>query len=121
MITLALKRCLSDRSYVGKQVIRLGVINRVLAKLIEVNPLYQNIQIDPSWESVSQENLIQNYGVYSLTKIKSVLKVKLMIVMRISKEIIMFMKKRYKILFRLYQLFSITLKAHQYLLFKFLI
>ena len=40
LITLALKRRLSDRRYVDKQVIRPGLVNRALAKPIEVNPLY---------------------------------------------------------------------------------
>ena len=61
LVTLALKQDLSDRGYVDKQVIRPGLVNRVLAKPIEVNPLYQNIQIDPSWENVSQESGIMEY------------------------------------------------------------
>ena len=38
LITLALKWRLSDKSYVYEQVVRPGLINRALAKLIEVNP-----------------------------------------------------------------------------------
>ena len=52
LITLALKRRLSDRRYVDKPVIRPGYVNRALAKLIEVNPLYQSIQIDLSCEKI---------------------------------------------------------------------
>ena len=55
LITLSLKRCLSNRGYVDKQVIRPGLVYRALAKLVEVNPLHQNIQINLSWENVSQD------------------------------------------------------------------
>ena len=47
-------------------------------------------------------NLIQNYGIYSLINIIIVLKNKLMIVMRILKEMIMLMNQRCKILLCLY-------------------
>ena len=56
LIALALKWHLSDRGYVDTQVIRPGLVNRVFDKLIEVNPLYQNTQINLSWENVSQES-----------------------------------------------------------------
>ena len=40
LITLVLKQCLSDRGYVDKQVIRPGIVDRILPELIEVNPFY---------------------------------------------------------------------------------
>ena len=117
LIKLSLKRCLSNRGYVDKQVIRPGLVYRALAKLVEVNPLHQNIQLNMSGKMLVRIP-IQNYGIYSLMRTISMLKVKLMIVMRILKEMIMLMKKRCEILFCFYQLFCIPLKVHQYLLLK---
>ena len=51
---MGIKTTLSGRGFADKQVIRPALASRVLAKLMEVNPLYQNIQIDLSWENVSQ-------------------------------------------------------------------
>ena len=56
LMTLALKQRLSNSVYVDKQLVRSGLVSRTLAKLIEVNPLCQNIQIDLSWKNVSQES-----------------------------------------------------------------
>ena len=56
LIKLSLKRRLSNRGYVDKQVIRPGLVYRALAKLVEVNPLHQNIQLNMSWENVSQDS-----------------------------------------------------------------
>ena len=39
LIELTLKQRLSDRGYVDKQAFRPALVNRALAKLIEVNPL----------------------------------------------------------------------------------
>ena len=86
---------ISDRGYVDKQVIRPGLVNRALEvnKLVEVNPLWQNIQTDLSWKNVSQESDPELWNI-SLTKIIRVLKVKLMRVTRILKEMIILMKKK---------------------------
>ena len=53
LISLALKRRLSDRSAVNKQ-IRPAFVNRALAKLIEINPFYNNVIVDNDWENVSE-------------------------------------------------------------------
>ena len=108
LITLALKWRLSDGGYVVNQVIRLGLVNRVLAKLIEVNPLCQNIQINPPWENVSQESDSELWNTDQNRK-------------RVEGEIDdsdediegydHAYEKRCKILCCLYQLFCLTLKV----------
>ena len=104
-----------DRNFIDKQVIRPGLVIRTLANLKEVNPLYQNIQINLSWENVIQESDPELCNIFSDKKVK------LMRMMRTLKEIIMLMKKNCKILCCLYLLPCITLKANQNLLLKFLI
>ena len=54
LISLALKRRLSDKSAVNKQQIRPAFVNRALAKLIEINPFYNNVIVDNDWENVSE-------------------------------------------------------------------
>ena len=48
LISLALKRRLSDKSAVNKQ-IRPAFVNRAIAKLIEINPFYNNVIVDNDW------------------------------------------------------------------------
>ena len=55
IILLTLKHRLSDKSFFSKQNIRPAFVNRALAKFIEINPHYGNIQIDPSWEAESED------------------------------------------------------------------
>ena len=54
LISLALKHRLSDKSAVNKQQIRPAFVNRALAKLIEINPFYNNVIVDNDWENVSE-------------------------------------------------------------------
>ena len=54
LISLALKHRLSDKSAVNKQQIRPAFVNRALAKLIEINPFYNNVVVDNDWENVSE-------------------------------------------------------------------
>ena len=56
LISLALKRRLSDKSAVNKQHIRPAAINRALRKLIEINPFYKDVSIDDQWENVSEQS-----------------------------------------------------------------
>ena len=57
VISLALKRRLSDRSYHSKQNIRPAEVNKALRKLKEINPFYSFVSIDEnSWVNVSQES-----------------------------------------------------------------
>ena len=56
LISLALKRRLSDTSTVNKQHIRPAFVNRALAKLVEVNPFYKDVRIADSWEDESEQN-----------------------------------------------------------------
>ena len=56
LISLALKRWLSDKSAVNKHQIRLAFVNRVLAKLIEINPFYKNVIVDNDWKNVSEQS-----------------------------------------------------------------
>ena len=55
LITLALKRRLTDKSAFHKQHIRPALENRALSKLKEINPLYENIIIEDSWANVSEQ------------------------------------------------------------------
>ena len=55
IISLTLKRRLSDRSYVNRQNVRPALVNKALKKLVEVNLLYKNVTVDQSWENVSEE------------------------------------------------------------------
>ena len=57
VISLALKRRLSDRSYHSQQNIRPAKVNKALKKLKEINPFYSFVSIDEnSWVNVSQES-----------------------------------------------------------------
>ena len=56
IISLNLKRRLSDSHFVNRQNIRPALVNKALDKLKEVNPLYKDVRIDETWESVSKEN-----------------------------------------------------------------
>ena len=56
VISLALKRRLTDKSAYHKQHIRPALVNRALAKLKEINPFYRDVVIDSTWENVSEQN-----------------------------------------------------------------
>ena len=58
LVSLALKRRLSDKSAVNKQQIRPALINQALKKLTEINPFYKNVVIDRSGKmSVNSQTL----------------------------------------------------------------
>ena len=54
IISLALKRRLSDKSFHHRQNIRPAAVNAALGKLIEVNHLHQDIELCLSWEQISE-------------------------------------------------------------------
>ena len=56
LISLALKRRLTDKSAVNKQNIRPAAVNRALKKLTEINPFYENVTIDSEWEDLSEQS-----------------------------------------------------------------
>lgn len=56
LISLALKRRLTDLSAVTKMNIRPAFVNRGLEKYIEVNHLYSDVSSNTTWESESQKN-----------------------------------------------------------------
>ena len=56
LISLNLKRRLSNSHFVNRQNIRPTLVNKALNKLKGVNPLYKDVHIDETWESVSKEN-----------------------------------------------------------------
>ena len=56
LISLALKRQLSDKSAVNKQQIRPAFVNRVLAKLIEIDPFYKNVIVDNDRKNVNEQS-----------------------------------------------------------------
>ena len=90
LITLALKRRLSDRRSVDKQVNRLGNVNKALTKLIELNTLYQNILIDLSWKNVSRKSDPELWNILPEKNHKRV-EGEIDNSMRVLKEIIMIM------------------------------
>ena len=53
LISLALKRRLSDKSSVNKQNIRPAFVSKALKKLVEVNKFYKNIAPNSRWEDES--------------------------------------------------------------------
>ena len=55
MISLALKRRLTDKSVVNKQQIRPALVNSALQKLTKINPFYSNATIDNEWEDLSEQ------------------------------------------------------------------
>ena len=56
MISLALKRRLTDKSVVNKQQIRPALVNSALQKLARINHFYSNIAIDNEWENLSEQS-----------------------------------------------------------------
>ena len=56
VISLALKRRLSDKSYHRKQNIHPAKVNRTLQKLREINQFYADVTIHDTWENVSQDS-----------------------------------------------------------------
>ena len=54
LVSLALKRRLTDISTVNKQHIRPAFVNQALEKLVEVNPFYRDVRIDESWADDSE-------------------------------------------------------------------
>ncbi len=56
LISLALKRRLTDKSAFNKQHIRPAAVNTTLKKLKEINPLYKDVLIDAQWEIVSERS-----------------------------------------------------------------
>ena len=55
IISLTLKRRLSDKSFFTKQNIRPALVNRALAKFVEINPHYKNICWNETWENESEQ------------------------------------------------------------------
>ena len=53
LISLALKRRLTDKSVVNKQQIRPTLVKAALQKLAQINPFYSNIIIHNEWEDLS--------------------------------------------------------------------
>ena len=62
LISLALKRRLSDKSDYHKQHIRPSAVNAALTKLMEINNFYQNIEISQSWEQISETSDEELWG-----------------------------------------------------------
>lgn len=56
LISLALKRRLTDTSVVNKQNIRPAFVTTALQKLVEINPFYKNVISDGMWENTSQQS-----------------------------------------------------------------
>ena len=55
IISLTLKRRLSDKSFFTKQNIRPAYVDRALRKFVDINPYYKHIQRDKNWERNSEQ------------------------------------------------------------------
>ena len=55
LMSVALKRCLTDSNVHSKQHIRPALVNKALRKLSEINPLYHNVIIDDDWQKTTKE------------------------------------------------------------------
>ena len=53
LISLALKRRLTDKSAVNKQNVRPAFVTKALEKLVEINPFYKNVIPNLRWEDES--------------------------------------------------------------------
>ena len=56
LISLALKRRLTDKSVVNMQQNRPTLVNTALQKLAQINPFYSNITIHKEWEDLSEQS-----------------------------------------------------------------
>ena len=56
ILSLALKRRLTDKSNFCKQNISPANVNLALQKLSEINPLYSGVTINDEWEQLNEEN-----------------------------------------------------------------
>ena len=56
MISLTLKRQLTDKSVANKQQIRPALVNTALQKLAQINLFYSNITIHNEWEDLSEQS-----------------------------------------------------------------
>ena len=56
LISLALKRQLTDKSVISKQQILPALVNSALHKLTKINPFYSNITIDNKWEDLIEQS-----------------------------------------------------------------
>ena len=56
LISLALKRWLTDKSVVNKQQIRLVLVNTTPQTLAQINPFYSNITIHNEWEDLREQS-----------------------------------------------------------------
>lgn len=54
IITIALKRRLSDTHIVQKEYVRPDMVNAALHTLKKINPLYKDVKINESWNTVSE-------------------------------------------------------------------
>ena len=56
LISLALKRQLTDKSVVNKQQVCLDLVNTAPQKSAQINPFYSNITIHNEWEDLSEQS-----------------------------------------------------------------
>ena len=56
LISLSLKRQLTDKSAVNKHQIMPAIFSKALEKLTNINPFYENITIANDWENLSEQS-----------------------------------------------------------------
>ena len=56
LISLPLKRWLTDKSAINKQQIRTALVNTALQKLAQINPFCINVTINNEWEDLSEQS-----------------------------------------------------------------
>ena len=55
IVSIALKRRLSDTGAYHQQNINAANVNMALEKLIEINPFWRDVKVDSTWENISRE------------------------------------------------------------------
>ena len=56
LISLSLKRQLTDKSAVNKYQIKPAIFSKALEKITNINPFYENIAIANDWENLSEQS-----------------------------------------------------------------
>ena len=74
LISLALKRRLTDKSAVNKQHIHPAAVNRALKKLTEINPFYKDVTVDSEWKDLSEQSDPELWRLLTDKKVLQILK-----------------------------------------------
>lgn len=56
IILLEFKRCLSNKSVVNTQHLGLSLVDKLVEKLVKINPFYKQVGVDNSWVHIRKES-----------------------------------------------------------------